>query len=112
MGRKTKTIKELTAMAKLYQIQDNALLQKAIEQYSFQLEVIEKIKKQLKEKESLLTTKEYVKGRENISVNPLVKELPKHSDSANKTAALILSMIESLGKEPKQKRELDAFINA
>lgn len=112
MGRKTKTIKELTAMAELYQIQDNALLQKAIEQYSFQLEVIEKIKKQLKEKDSLLTTKEYVKGRENISVNPLVKELPKHSDSANKTAALILSMIESLGKEPKQKSELDAFINA
>ena len=58
-----------------------------------------------------MMTKEYVKGRENVYSHPLVKELPKHSDSANRTAATILDIIKTFGKEPVQKGKLEEFMD-
>lgn len=113
MPKKTKTLRELEKLAKSYGVQENALFKSAIEQYKIQLDVLKRIKsgiaKSYKENNSLLTTKEYVKGRENISINPLVKELPKHSDALNKTSAQIISIITNFGRPPQKSSELDDF---
>lgn len=113
MARNSKKLTELIEMAETYGVSDNALFLSAIKQYELQLKIIDKIKKELNKSsgDGLLTSKEYVKGRENICVNPLVKELPKHSDSANKTAALILNIIETLGKEPEFDGKLNQLKN-
>lgn len=113
MARNSKKLTELIEMAETYGVSDNALLLSAIKQYELQLKIIDKIKKELNKSsgDGLLTSKEYVKGRENICVNPLIKELPKHSDSANKTAALILNIIETLGKEPEFDGKLNQLKN-
>ena len=92
---------ELIKMAKSYGVDKNALFLAAAKQYALQQRVINSIKDTLDSGDSLMTTKEYVKGRENIYANPLVKELPKHSDSANKTASCMLDIIKTLGREPK-----------
>ena len=113
MAKKAKTLAELEELAESYGVTDNALFKSAIEQYKIQVDVLKKIKsgisKTYRNEKSLLTSKEYVKGRENISVNPLVKELPKHSDALNKTSAQIISIIETFGSPPEKKNALDDF---
>lgn len=95
-------LSELLDMAKQYGVDDNAVFVVAASQYALQQRVISNIKDALDAEDSLMSTKEYVKGRENIYAHPLVKELPKHADSANRTAQTILNIIETLGKKEKK----------
>ena len=55
----------------------------------------------------LTTSKTYIKGENNEYAAPLVKELPKHSDAANRTAGIILDIIVKLGR--KAVEDDDAF---
>lgn len=106
MARKAKTYSDLMKLAKSYGVEKNALFIQAAEQYSVQAMVIKQIKAALEEEDDLLTSKEYVKGRENVYTHPLVRELPKHADSANKTLATMLEIITKLGKPPKPEGKL------
>lgn len=106
MARKGKTYSDLIKLAKTYGVDKNALFVQAAEQYSVQRMVIQQIKDTLQSDEDLLTSKEYVKGRENVYTHPLVKELPKHADSANKTLSTMLEIITKLGKPPKPEGKL------
>lgn len=109
----SETYTDLIKMAKRYGVDKNALFISAANQYALQQEVIERVKKEIENDENgLLTSKEYVKGRENVYVNPLVKELPKMSDSANRTAQTMLDIIKNLGHEPMQASKLEELINA
>lgn len=100
MAAKPKTYTELMEEAKKYGVEKNALFVQAAEQYSMQIAVIRKIKQTLQKDSNFITSKEYVKGRENICAHPLIRELPKHVDSANKTLATMLEIITKLGKPP------------
>lgn len=106
MTKKSTTYSKLLKMAKDYGVDKNALFVQAAEQYDVQMRVIQSIKAELDEEENLTTSKEYVKGRENVYANPLVKELPKHADSANRTLQVMLSIIKELGKPPAPKDRL------
>ena len=101
-GKSDKILKGLLRMAKRYGVEKNELFLSAVNQYALQQQLIMQIQDEIVSGE-LLTSKEYVKGRENIYVHPLVKELPKHSDAANKTAAVMLDMIKQLGQEKQKK---------
>ena len=98
MAKKTATYDELMKMAKSYGVDNNALLLTAAKQYDLQQRVIEMMKKGI-EKGELTTSKTYISGQANDYAAPLVKELPKHSDAANRTAGIILDIIVKLGKK-------------
>ena len=102
---------ELVAMAEEYNVSDNALFLSAANQYSVQQNVINLIKNQLEADGSAVSTKEYVKGRENVYANPLIKELPKHSDSANKTLLCMLDIINKLGHKSESQSKLTKFMS-
>lgn len=106
MSSKATTYSKLLKMAKTYGVDKNALFLQAVEQYDVQARVIQSIKAALDEEDALLTSKEYVKGRANVYANPLVKELPKHADSANRTLQTMLTIIKELGKPPAPKDRL------
>lgn len=106
MARKNKTYSDLIKLAKTYGVDKNALFVQAAEQYSVQQMVIQQIGDALQNDDDLLTSKEYVKGRENVYTHPLVKELPKHADSANKTLGTMLEIIKKLGKQPAAEGKL------
>lgn len=106
MARKNKTYSDLMKLAETYGVKDNALFVQAAEQYSVQQMIIQQIRNALQDDEDLLTSKEYVKGRENMYTHPLVRELPKHADSANKTLGTMLEIITKLGKPPKLEGKL------
>lgn len=106
MARKSTTYSKLLKMAKDYGVDKNAMFVQTAEQYDVQMRVIQNIKDALDREENLTTSKEYVKGRENVYANPLVKELPKHADSANRTLQTMLAIIEKLGRPPEPKDRL------
>lgn len=93
-------------MADEYGVSENALFLQTAKQYALQQKVIDDINAVLSDADALMTTKEYVKGRENIYANPLVKELTKHTDAANKTAKVMLDIIVTLGAKKEDNDEL------
>lgn len=102
MAKKTATYDELLEMAKSYGVENNALFLAAAKQYDLQQRVIDLLREGIEEGD-LTTQKTYISGQANDYAAPLVKELPKHSDAANRTAGTILDIIVKLG----QKTEAD-----
>lgn len=105
MAKTKLSYNKLILMAKQYGVEKNALFIAAANQYVLQQQVLEKIKESLDEDDECTVSKEYVKGRANLYVNPLLKELPKQSDSANKTLQTMLDIITKLGHEPEEKKD-------
>ena len=92
------TYDELLRMAKQYGVDQNALFLAAAKQYDLQQRVIEMLNAGIEDGE-LTTSKTYIAGQSNDYAAPLVKELPKHSDAANRTAQVILDIIVKLGQK-------------
>lgn len=108
MAKKNNTYNDIIEMAKDYGVDKNALFIAAAEQYATQIAVIKAIKKEIENGE-MTTEKSYQKDAFNTYANPLVNQLPKHSDAANKTLKAMLEIIQALGKEKKQASRLDEF---
>ena len=106
MAKVKQTYPELLKMAKQYGVENNALFVAAAEQYALQQKVIAMLKAGIDDGD-LTTSKTYIKGENNEYAAPLVKELPKHSDAANRTAGIILDIIVKLGR--KAVEDDDAF---
>ena len=101
---------DLIRMAENYGVADNALFVSAARQYEIQTKVIKSIERILDEAD-LTVSKSYVKEVENVYANPLVKELPKQSDSANKTLAIMLDIIAKLGRKEEKSEGLEDVMN-
>ena len=103
--KRTVSFSDLIKMAENYGVSDNALFISAARQYEIQMKVIKSIEKILSQDDPVVT-KQYVKATENVYSHPLVKELPKHADSANKTLNVMLDIITKLGKKEEKKSSL------
>lgn len=105
------TFNEIMRLAQTYGLENNQLFISCARQYDLQQKVIQSIRDAI-EQTSLTTEKSYVKDVTNVYANPLVRELPKHSDAANKTLAMMLKTIEVLGKKKAEtKSRLEALID-
>ena len=108
MARKTATYRELLQMAEEYGVEDNALFLSAANNYQIQKKLIDRISDAIDNSETVVS-KEYVRDRENITAHPLVKELPKHVDSANKSLSTMLDIITKLGERRSVGDKLSQF---
>lgn len=108
-GKTRATYDELMKLAQDYGVQDNALFIAAAEQYDLQIKVIMKIKAQIEGSDDLTCEKVYRGKEKNEYAAPLLRELPRHTDSANKTLAVMLEIINKLGKPAKKESALSAF---
>ena len=109
LKQKPDDLTELMRMANNYGVDDNALFVSTLDTYMVQKKAIERIKAAMDD-DDITTTKEYVKGRENVYLHPAIKELPRHADALNKTTTQILDIIKTLGQPPKNKDELMDFL--
>lgn len=66
--------------------------------YQKQLETLEKLEKAIDELGPTIT-KEYVKGRENICINPAISEYNRTATAANNTVATLVKIVESFKDE-------------
>lgn len=106
MVKKYTNTRDIQKFAKECGVDTNPLFVSALHNYETVQISIEAIHNTLKS-ESLTIKKEYVKGRENQYINPVVKELPRLVDIANKTMKNMLSIIKQFG----QIKEEDVFFD-
>lgn len=111
MGKIKTKYEQIIEMAQSYGVSENALFVSCAEQYALQCEVIDLIKKAIEEEDTLVTEKSYKSGVMNLYANPLVRELPKHSDSANKTLSTMIDIINKLGRKAEPKGKLSELMN-
>lgn len=93
---------EIIRMAEEAGVQTNFFFVTTFERYQVQLSNLSELEKAIKEN-GLLVTKEYVKGRANIYVNPAVTEYNRTTDSANRTVTTLMKIIKGFAKEDEER---------
>ena len=113
-GSRTKKItpaavlKKLVAFAKVYQLENEEDFLEAARIYAEEAALIAQMR-QILEDEGLTVWKTYKTG-DMLCAHPLLSELPRHVDSANKCLATMGDMITKRGaKSEHAARALDAF---
>lgn len=105
---------EILRMAEDAGVQTNFFFVTTFKRYQVQLSNLGELEKAIKETGTLVT-KEYVKGRANIYVNPAVTEYNKTTDSANRTVTTLMKIIKEFSKEDEERNSgydpLMAIIN-
>ena len=100
--------KKLIAFAKVYQLDNEEDFLEAARIYSEEAALIDQMREILEE-EGLTVWKTYKSG-DMLCAHPLLSELPRHVDSANKCLATMGDMITKRGaKTEHAARALDAF---
>ena len=110
MAKKKPTLDEIMDLAKTYGVDDNVLFVSASKRYAGQIEMIEGIEEDLRSR-GLMVGKINVKGNINVDANPLVSQLPKYNDTANKTLGVMLDIILKLGTAAPVGDKLGEFLN-
>lgn len=107
------------------QQQADAVLQKAQERgvssnfffvttfkrYQVQMRILAELEKAIAEYGATVT-KEYVKGRQNLTANPAITEYNKTATAANGTVSTLINIIKTLSDEETQGGKLAEFIEA
>lgn len=106
---------EILRIAETSVVQSNFLFITVFKRYQVQLNNLTKLEIALKQDTRPTVNKEYVKGRENVVIHPLIQQYDKTTDSANKTVATLLRIIRTFSVGENQdldrKDDLMAAIN-
>lgn len=90
--------REILKIAEETGVQTNFFFVTTFKRYQVQLNNLTELESAIRETGTLVT-KEYVKGRANIYVNPAVTEYNKTTDSANRTVSTLMKIIKGFAKE-------------
>lgn len=93
---------EILRIAEETGVQTNFFFVTTFKRYQVQLSNLSELEKAIKETGTLVT-KEYVKGRANIYVNPAVTEYNRTTDSANRTVTTLMKIIKGFAKEDEER---------
>ncbi len=85
---------EILKFAEESGVQSNYFFITTFERYQVQIKILEDLKASI-EKDGMLVTKEYVKGRKNLYSSPAVKDYNATTDSANRTVATLMKIIKN-----------------
>lgn len=107
--------RDLLEKADAFGLTDDYLFMTTFRRYTTQVVLAEELQKSL-EKDGVLVTKEYVKGRANIYTHPGINSYNRVTDSANKTAQALSRMLEEARAKkeasPQNKAENDPLLQA
>ena len=109
MAKVKQSFDEIMDLAKQYGVKDNVLFVSAASRYADQIKVIEEMQESLSQ--GLLMKTVGSMGQEKIETNPLVAQLPKYNDTANKTLGVMLDIIDKLGRQAPAGDKLGEFLN-
>ena len=93
---------EILRIAEETGVQTNFFFVTTFKRYQVQLSNLSELEKAIKETGTLVT-KEYVKGRATIYVNPAVTEYNKTTDSANRPVPTRMKIIKGFAKEDEER---------
>ena len=110
MAKKKQNFDEIMELAEQYGVKDNVLFVSASKRYAGQLDLIEKLQAEIAAI-GLMVEKTNVNGIVNIDSNPLVSQLPKYNEVANKTLGVMLDIIAKLGTAAPAGDKLGEFLS-
>ena len=100
--------RKMIAFGKIYQVESEQDFLEAARIYAEEAALIDQMRDRIAE-DGLTVEKTYKTGSVEVA-HPLLSELPRHVESANKCLMTIGNMIEERGaRVEKAKRDLDAF---
>ena len=103
--------REVLRIAQEHGVEQNFFFITTFERYQVQLNILDDLKKQIKE-DGALVTKEYVKGRGNLYTHPAISEYNKTCTSANQTVATLIKIIKSLRSDEESGDGDDELLTA
>ena len=100
--------KEILKLAESSGVQTNFFFTTTFQRYLVQIKILEDLEQEINDAGATVT-KEYVKGRENIYTNPAINAYNNTTNSANKTVATLLKIVQGFKAEDKEK-EVDPLL--
>lgn len=91
-------------------VQSNFFFVTTFKRYQVQMATLAQLEEAIK-KHGPTVEKEYVKGRQNLVVNPAITEYNKTSTAANGTVSTLINIIKTLSNEPDAVDALSEFLN-
>ncbi|MBQ1303064.1 MAG: hypothetical protein IIY29_06955 [Firmicutes bacterium] len=109
MAKKKLDFDKIMELAKSYGVDENVLFVSAAERYAGQIKIIQEMQESVAG--GLLIKSVGSMGQEKVETNPLVVQLPKYNDTANKTLGVMLDIIQRLGTAAPVGDKLGEFLN-
>jgi hypothetical protein len=110
MAKKKMTFDDIMEMAEQYGVKENILFVSAADRYAAQIKMISDMQESLNTDGLVIKTTGSM-GQEKIDANPLVAQLPKYNDTANKTLGVMLDIIQRLGTAAPAGDKLGEFLS-
>lgn len=92
-------------------VSSNFFFVTTFKRYQVQMKILAELEKAIAEYGATVT-KEYVKGRQNLTANPAITEYNKTATAANGTVSTLINIIKTLGDEENQGGKLQDLIAA
>ena len=109
--KKQKTLQEqaeeIKKLAEESGVQTNFFFITTFDRYLSQLAILEELKASIEDNKSLVK-QTYVKGRSNVVLNPAIRAYNSTTDSANKTVACLMKIIN--GFKDENDNEIDPLL--
>lgn len=109
--KKPKTLQEqaeeIKKLAEDAGVQTNFFFITTFDRYLSQLAILEELKASIEDNKSLVK-QTYVKGRSNVVLNPAIRAYNSTTDSANKTVACLMKIIN--GFKDENDNEIDPLL--
>ena len=97
-----KQIKELRKRAQEMDVEQRLIFETTLDRYETLIEQVDKLRIEM-EKSPTTISKEYVKGRENIVVNPIIGAYNQTVATANKTAETLTRIVKGFAEIAGEK---------
>jgi len=110
MAKSKPSYDEILKLAESYGIADNVLFRTAAERYSGQMELISISQDDIRTR-GLMVEHMNVRGTVSMEPNPLIAQIPKMNDAANKTLAAMIDIIQKLGTSAPAGDKLGEFLS-
>lgn len=112
MAKKQLTLQEqaneILAQAEDRGVSSNFFFRTTFKRYQVQMQILTDLEKAIKEYGATVT-KEYVKGRQNLTANPAISEYNKTATAANGTVTTLIKIIESFEGEAREGNLADVM---
>lgn len=90
-------------------VSSNFFFVTTFKRYQVQMKILTSLEAAIAE-HGATVTKEYVKGRQNLTANPAISEYNKTATAANGTVSTLINIIKSLSDETTQGSKLQDLI--
>lgn len=99
-------VNEILVQAEQRGVSSNFFFVTTFKRYQVQMKILAELEKAIEEFGATVT-KEYVKGRQNLTANPAITEYNKTATAANGTVSTLINIVKSLSEENSGSRLAD-----